>query len=339
MSRIRSIHPGQWTDEDFVECSAFARLLAIGLRNEADDNGVFEWKPTSLKMKLLPADNVDVAALLDELSEKRQVASYEHSGKRYGVIRNFRRWQRPERPKSWHPVTDDMRIYAGVVADQSPTDNHVKGGGSTTNRRQIDDQSVNCPAEEGGRRKDVGGKAAQHYPPSSLPREAIDPGPIPPELRREPSRREPGPAEPARAALRPENQPESPENRLISAFDAACRTAWPEAHRAYPAATDGVVASRLAEAGADEKLVADVADSVLRRRAAKGKTCPSALGFIEGAVLDALADRKAGKPAPSNGIDTGGYTGPTLTPELREMFAKTDPEYLADLDRRQGRAP
>ena len=31
MARIRSLHPGQWTDEAFVQCSAFARLLALGL--------------------------------------------------------------------------------------------------------------------------------------------------------------------------------------------------------------------------------------------------------------------------------------------------------------------
>ena len=31
MARIRSIHPGIWTDEAFVELSALARLLYIGL--------------------------------------------------------------------------------------------------------------------------------------------------------------------------------------------------------------------------------------------------------------------------------------------------------------------
>ena len=74
MARIRSIHPGQWTDEDFVSLSPFARLLAIALRNEADDQGVFEWKPVTIKIKLFPADNVDVPALLDELVAARQIA-------------------------------------------------------------------------------------------------------------------------------------------------------------------------------------------------------------------------------------------------------------------------
>ena len=153
--------------------------------------------------------------------------------------------------------------------------------------------------------------------------------------------REPAPAQPARAALRQENQPESPENRLIAAFDEACRAAWPEAHRAYPAATDGVIAGRLVEAGADPDLVASVASALLRRRAAKGKPCPSALAFVEGAVLEAVAERKAARPvnATAKTARGGGYTGPVLSPELRESLAKTDPDYLAALDRRQGRAP
>lgn len=173
------------------------------------------------------------------------------------------------------------------------------------------------------------------------PTPSPSPSPSPRQQQQAPSSlpREPEPAAAARGAPLGEKPQESPENRLIAAFDAACRIAWPEAHRAFPAATDGVIAARLVEAGADEKLVADVANSVLRRRAAKGKTCPSALGFLEAAVLDALADRKAGKSRPVNGADTGGYTGPSLSPEMREHLTKTDPDYLADLDRRQGRAP
>ena len=143
MARIRSLHPGQWTDEDFVACSFPARLLALALRNEADDNGVFEWKPLAIKMRLFPADPVDVAALLDELSANRQVASFEESGKRYGVIRNFRRWQRPDKPKSWHPLPDTLRSYAGLVDDRAPTA-----------RPPVADRSPNSSAEVGGRRKE-----------------------------------------------------------------------------------------------------------------------------------------------------------------------------------------
>jgi hypothetical protein len=49
--RIRSLHPEQFTDDQFVSCSPLARLLALGVRNQSDDNGIFEWNPVKLKMR------------------------------------------------------------------------------------------------------------------------------------------------------------------------------------------------------------------------------------------------------------------------------------------------
>lgn len=103
MSRIRSIHPEQWTDENFIDCTPLARLLAIALRNEADDGGVFEWKPRALKMRLLPADNCNVDALLEELITSHQVTRFEVDGHHYGAIRNFTKFQKPKFPKYRHP--------------------------------------------------------------------------------------------------------------------------------------------------------------------------------------------------------------------------------------------
>lgn len=116
MSRIRSIHPGQWTDEDFVELSLAGRLLSIGIRNEADDNGVFEWKPVGLKMRLFPADAIDVAALLDELVAANQIMQFEAEGRRFGAIRNFRVYQRPKSPTCQFPTTPEVEKYVGISA-------------------------------------------------------------------------------------------------------------------------------------------------------------------------------------------------------------------------------
>ncbi|MBM3540018.1 MAG: HNH endonuclease [Alphaproteobacteria bacterium] len=114
MARIRSVHPGQWTDEAFVSVSAFARLLALALRNEADDQGVFEWKPVGLKMRLLPADDVDVPALLAELEGVNIVKKFEIDGRRFGAIRNFGKWQRPKSPQRVHPCPNDITHYAAL---------------------------------------------------------------------------------------------------------------------------------------------------------------------------------------------------------------------------------
>lgn len=127
MARIRSIHPGQWTDEAFVAVSPLARLLALGLRNEADDEGVFPWKPLTLKMRLLPADNADVGELLAELESSNIIRKYEVGGVQYGAIRNFYLFQRPKFPKLTHTRLPWVPAYCGHKDGSVPQDD---GNGS-----------------------------------------------------------------------------------------------------------------------------------------------------------------------------------------------------------------
>ncbi len=188
MARIRSVHPGQWTDDDFVTLSFPARLLAIGLRNEADDQGVFVWKPIQIKMKLFAADNVDVSSLLDELVAANQVCRFDAGGKPFGAIRNFRRWQRPEKPKPGYGLPDGLREYVGLPAvgpgseaeERPPIDMDIDDP-SPTDPRRVPDASPTDPRkspqrkEEGGRREDVGGEEPQKASPSSGRAKSPDP--------------------------------------------------------------------------------------------------------------------------------------------------------------------
>lgn len=119
MSRIRSIHPGLWTDEDFVSLSAYARLMLMGLWNECDDKGIFEWKPLTLKMRLLPADNVDAAELLNEIAASGAVKKYDLSGKSYGAVRNFGKFQRPKKPNDIYPATAEILAFCCVSSEPS----------------------------------------------------------------------------------------------------------------------------------------------------------------------------------------------------------------------------
>jgi len=113
MARIRSIHPGIFTDEAFASVHRDARFLFIGLWCEADDNGVFEWKPLSLKMRLFPADggDVDINRWLEDLADKDMVHWFEHDGRQYGAIRNFCRYQRPRSPKYLYPCPESIARY------------------------------------------------------------------------------------------------------------------------------------------------------------------------------------------------------------------------------------
>jgi hypothetical protein len=111
MARIRSIHPGLFTDEAFAGLSMPARVLLLGLWTEADDQGVFEWKPITIKMRIMPVDNVDVPALLSDLMRADVVKSFEQDGKTFGAVRNFCKYQRPKTPKFRHVKSSDIRNY------------------------------------------------------------------------------------------------------------------------------------------------------------------------------------------------------------------------------------
>lgn len=120
MARIRSIHPAIFTDEAFVSLSYPARMLWIGLWCEADDQGVFEWKPLSLKMKLAPVDALDVAALLEELRACELVRRFDAEGRSLGAVRNFCRYQRPRWPKPIHPTTPDILAFVAHDGEKNP---------------------------------------------------------------------------------------------------------------------------------------------------------------------------------------------------------------------------
>lgn len=127
MSRIRSLHPGLFTDDRYMGISLAARELLKGLWCEADDQGVFEWRPLTLKARIMPADAVDVGNLLSELSDAMFVSAFDEGGKRYGAIRNFRKFQRPKRPTKSYPLPAGLRNYVGLPGEHSAADDDDGG--------------------------------------------------------------------------------------------------------------------------------------------------------------------------------------------------------------------
>lgn len=162
MARIRSIHPGLWTDEKFVSVSPMARLLFMGIWNECDDAGSFEWSPLKLKMRLLPADNADVVSLLAELEGVGCIMKYEIDGREYGAVRNFVQFQRPKKPNQTYPQTEEVRKWCGEkqssVPNQFPTASEIapqmEDGGD--NMEDGEDSSVKDRSEK---ETDVAGRA------------------------------------------------------------------------------------------------------------------------------------------------------------------------------------
>ena len=155
MARIRSLHPGFFTDERLVSTSLQARLLFLGIGVEADDKGVFEWKPVTLKMRLFPADNIDVASHLAELVDAGVVMSYEMEGRKYGAIRNFRKHQRPKTPNNVHPITPEVGTYVGLGLP--PSEDGEPDGGPFPPK-----------GEKPPQMEDVGGRRGKEEKPSGF---------------------------------------------------------------------------------------------------------------------------------------------------------------------------
>lgn len=77
MPRIRTIKPDFWSDRRMVKLSAYARLFYMGMWNFAlCDRGHLPDDAEELKLKILPADDVDPDALLAELIEADRVRRY-----------------------------------------------------------------------------------------------------------------------------------------------------------------------------------------------------------------------------------------------------------------------
>lgn len=146
-----------------MSASMAARVLIIGIWTECDDNGIFEWKPVVLKARLLPADAVDIVALLVELAGLNFICQFTEGGKSYGAVRNFCRYQRPKKPKIRWPITPDVSRYVG------------SGGEAVPHQTETDGEKPPQREEEGGRKKErEGSEAVASGLPPAAPLDAVD---------------------------------------------------------------------------------------------------------------------------------------------------------------------
>jgi hypothetical protein len=149
MARIRSIHPGLFTDEAYASLPMAARVLLTGLWTDSDDHGVFEWKPLSLKMRVFPADSLtsdDMGELLKALEGNDCIKRFMVDGKAYGAVRSFCKWQRPKKPTYRYPVPHQYRTYV----DPEGSTNWEAVPNSFPTASEIPPQRKEEEEEEGG---------------------------------------------------------------------------------------------------------------------------------------------------------------------------------------------
>ena len=161
MARIRSVHPALFTDESFVSLSDSAQIFWVGLWCEADDQGVFEWKPLTLKMRIRPAATYDIEPIMGELEVANCIRSFEIDGRRFGVIRNFAKHQRPKSPKDVHPLPPSFGITPGSTSMAPDLRPPLAGSSSelVPNWFRMSSELVPNPLSDGGcRMEDEGGR-------------------------------------------------------------------------------------------------------------------------------------------------------------------------------------
>jgi hypothetical protein len=97
MGRIRTIKPEFFRHEGLFaaeqETGLPLRIAFSGLFTVADREGRFVWKPKSIKLDVLPWDDVDFAEVLDALEVRGFIEKYTVNKKDYGVIPTWSKHQ------------------------------------------------------------------------------------------------------------------------------------------------------------------------------------------------------------------------------------------------------
>jgi hypothetical protein len=96
-ARKRSLDPGIWTDEGFLELSANARLFFIGLISNADDDGRGAAALKTLKSRIFPADEIALEAIAGyewEVSKNTHTVFYEVEGISYYALLKWDEYQK-----------------------------------------------------------------------------------------------------------------------------------------------------------------------------------------------------------------------------------------------------
>ena len=135
MARARNIKPGFFANEILAECQPLARILFAGLWTISDREGRLEDRPRKIKVDLLPYDDCDIDALLNELASKREedgspsfLVRYKANNKSYIQVLNFKHHQNPH-PKE---ATSIIPAIPSEESEKQLTSNLQESGETIT---------------------------------------------------------------------------------------------------------------------------------------------------------------------------------------------------------------
>ncbi len=174
MSRIRTIKPSFFLNEELAELSVLTRMLFIGLWTLADCDGRLEDRPKRIRIQVHPYDDGDTDAMLEALHGAGFIVRYEADGKRYIQVKNFKKHQRITGKEA-----ENESLYPPPPEEQE----HAGNNGETTGKQRGNNGDF-PNAQEGkgregnGERKGEPRACAREEPTSSL-----SGSPFPPDFR------------------------------------------------------------------------------------------------------------------------------------------------------------
>ncbi|MBX9237575.1 hypothetical protein [Klebsiella pneumoniae] len=155
MARSRNIKPGFFTNDELAECHPLGRLLFAGLWTIADKEGRLDDRPKKIKAMLLPFDEADCDALLQQLNDHKFIIRYRVNGECYIQISNWKKHQNP------HCKEAASEIPAPIENDKSTGQEQCK---EDTEEENKDSESI----------QDVGNKGAPELHGTSMVQESVE---------------------------------------------------------------------------------------------------------------------------------------------------------------------
>lgn len=99
MARIRNIKPDFFRHEHLQDLEAahpgaYIMLVYQALWTQCDANGIFPWKPRTLKLDILPFLHYDLEATMHILLQHGYIRQFQTEGNTYGIVPTFKTHQR-----------------------------------------------------------------------------------------------------------------------------------------------------------------------------------------------------------------------------------------------------
>jgi hypothetical protein len=175
MSRIRTIKPSFFLDDELAELSPLTRLLFIGLWTLADCEGRLEDRPKRIRAQVLPFDDGDTDAMLQSLHDAGFIRRYVVAERRYLLVTNFKRHQRLSgvESQSTSDIPGPESIEKQPRSDEEANEQQTRSDEEANEQQTRSDEEADN-VQEGKGKEGKGKEEGVMQSEEGIPREADD---------------------------------------------------------------------------------------------------------------------------------------------------------------------